>query len=190
MVTHSSVVAWRIPGTGKPGGLSSMGSHRVGHDWIDLAAAAASVVAWRIPGTGEPGGLSSMGSHRVRHDWSDLAVAAAAELSWASFHMPLDCHLYVFLGEMSVSVFCSLLIGLFVFPILSCMSCLYILEVDHLKYHYERSPHQNISQGHIGNLDHCFLSETKEWGKNYACYVRREVDIINLYHFIQNMKIN
>ena len=104
--------------------------------------------------------------------------------------MPLDCHLYVFLGEMSVSVFCSLLIGLFVFPILSCMSCLYILEVDHLKYHYERSPHQNISQGHIGNLDHCFLSETKEWGKNYACYVRREVDIINLYHFIQNMKIN
>ena len=33
--------AWRIPGTGKPGGLPSMGSHRVGHDWSDLAAAAA-----------------------------------------------------------------------------------------------------------------------------------------------------
>ena len=32
MATHSSVLAWRIPGTGKPGGLSSMGSHRVGHD--------------------------------------------------------------------------------------------------------------------------------------------------------------
>ena len=32
MATHSSVVAWRIPGTGKPGGLPSMGSHRVGHD--------------------------------------------------------------------------------------------------------------------------------------------------------------
>ena len=30
--THSSVLAWRIPGTGEPGGLSSMGSHRVGHD--------------------------------------------------------------------------------------------------------------------------------------------------------------
>ena len=40
MATHSSVLAWRIPGTGKPGGLPSTGSHRVRHDWIDLAAAA------------------------------------------------------------------------------------------------------------------------------------------------------
>ena len=37
--THSSVLAWRIPGTGEPGGLPSMRSHRVGHDWSDLAAA-------------------------------------------------------------------------------------------------------------------------------------------------------
>ena len=43
MATHSSVLAWRIPGTGEPGGLPSMGSHRVGHDWSDLAAAAAAV---------------------------------------------------------------------------------------------------------------------------------------------------
>ena len=42
MATHSSVLAWRIPGMGEPGGLPSMGSHRVGHDWNDLAAAAAS----------------------------------------------------------------------------------------------------------------------------------------------------
>ena len=41
MATHTSVLAWRIPGTGEPGGLSSLGSHRVGHDWSDLAAAAA-----------------------------------------------------------------------------------------------------------------------------------------------------
>ena len=41
MATHSSVLAWRIPGMGEPGGLLSMGSHRVGHDWSDLAAAAA-----------------------------------------------------------------------------------------------------------------------------------------------------
>ena len=40
MATHSSVLAWRIPGTGEPGGLSSMGLHSVGHDWSDLAAAA------------------------------------------------------------------------------------------------------------------------------------------------------
>ena len=43
MATHSSVLAWRIPGTGEPGGLQSMGSHRVGHDWRDLAAAAANL---------------------------------------------------------------------------------------------------------------------------------------------------
>ena len=41
MATHSSVLAWRIPGTGEPGGLPSMGSHRVGHDWSDLAVAVA-----------------------------------------------------------------------------------------------------------------------------------------------------
>ena len=41
MATHSSVLAWRIPGTGEPGGLPSMASHRVGHDRSDLAAAAA-----------------------------------------------------------------------------------------------------------------------------------------------------
>ena len=45
MATHSSVLAWRFPGTGEPGGLPSMGSHRVGHDWSDLAAAAAAVDA-------------------------------------------------------------------------------------------------------------------------------------------------
>ena len=41
MATHSGVLAWRIPGTGEPGGLLSMGSHSVGHDRSDLAAAAA-----------------------------------------------------------------------------------------------------------------------------------------------------
>ena len=45
MATHSSVLAWRIPGTGEPGGLPSLGSHRVGQDWSDLAAVAAAAVA-------------------------------------------------------------------------------------------------------------------------------------------------
>ena len=39
MATHSSVLAWRIPGTGEPGVLPSMGSHRVRHDGSDLAVA-------------------------------------------------------------------------------------------------------------------------------------------------------
>ena len=46
MATHSSVLAGRIPGTGEPGGLPSVGTHRVRHDWSDLAAAAA---AYTIP---------------------------------------------------------------------------------------------------------------------------------------------
>ena len=43
MATHSSVLAWRNPGTVEPGGLLSMGSHRVGHNWSDLA-----VVMWEL----------------------------------------------------------------------------------------------------------------------------------------------
>ena len=42
MATHSSVLAWRIPGTAEPGGLPSLGLHRVGHDWSNSAAAAVS----------------------------------------------------------------------------------------------------------------------------------------------------
>ena len=47
MATHSSVLAWRIPGTGEPGGLPSIGSHKVGHNWSDLAAAAAAERTYR-----------------------------------------------------------------------------------------------------------------------------------------------
>ena len=50
MATHSSVLAWRISGTGEPGGLPSMGSHRVGHDWGDLAANTLNI----FPGPGPP----------------------------------------------------------------------------------------------------------------------------------------
>ena len=66
MATHSSVLAWRIPGTGELGGLLSMGLHRVRHDGSDLAAAAAAV--WCVIHCPEPGRLQSMGSLRVGHD--------------------------------------------------------------------------------------------------------------------------
>ena len=53
MAPHSSILAWRIPGTGEPGRRPPMGSHRVGHDWSDLAAAAAAAAAavWGVQGT-------------------------------------------------------------------------------------------------------------------------------------------
>ena len=56
MATHSSVLAWRIPRTGKSGGLPSMGSHRVRHDWSDLAVAAA-------PLADLPGARDWIGAH-------------------------------------------------------------------------------------------------------------------------------
>ena len=57
MAPHSSTLAWQIPWMEEPGRLQSMGSHRVRHDWSDLAAT-------------EPGRLQSMGSLRVRHNWA------------------------------------------------------------------------------------------------------------------------
>ena len=49
MVTHSNTLAWKIPGTEEPGGLPSMGSHKVGHDWSDLVAAAAAALTESSP---------------------------------------------------------------------------------------------------------------------------------------------
>ena len=89
MATHSSVLAWRIPGTVEPGGLPSVGLHRVGHNYSNLAAATAmtwvqslgqevpleramaphsSTLAWKIPWMEEPGRLQSMWSLRVGLD--------------------------------------------------------------------------------------------------------------------------
>ena len=57
MAPHSSTLAWKIPWTEEPGGLPSLGSHRVGHDLSDLAAAAAAAAAcWvLLPQRGVPG---------------------------------------------------------------------------------------------------------------------------------------
>ena len=74
MATHCSVLAWGIPETAEPGGLPSMGSHRVGHGWSDLAAAAAAT-AWAV----EPGSLQSIGSQRVRQDWVTNASLQSQE---------------------------------------------------------------------------------------------------------------
>ena len=48
MATHSGILAWRIPGTEETGGLPCIGSHRVRHDWSDLAAAAAATSMWEL----------------------------------------------------------------------------------------------------------------------------------------------
>ena len=61
MATHSSVLAWRIPGMGEPGGLPSMGSHRVGHNWNDLVAAAAVLLPGKSHGRRSLVGCSPWG---------------------------------------------------------------------------------------------------------------------------------
>ena len=66
MVPHSSVLAWRTPGTGEPGGLLSMGLHRVRHDCSDLAAAAAAML-------GFPGGSVVKNSPAVQETQVQLA---------------------------------------------------------------------------------------------------------------------
>ena len=77
MATHSSTLAWKIPWTEELGRLQSMGSLRVGHDWMTSLSLFtfmhwrrkwhSSVLAWRIPGTGEPGGVSG-----VAQSWTRL----------------------------------------------------------------------------------------------------------------------
>ena len=102
MAPHSSTLAWKIPWTEEPGGLQSMGSQRVGHDWA-TSLSLFPFMHWRrkwqptpvfLPGESqgrEPRGLPSMGSHRVGHDWSDLAAAAAGTpLQYSCLENPMD----------------------------------------------------------------------------------------------------
>ena len=87
MGTHSSVLAWRIPGMEEPGGLQSMGSRRVGHDWA-TSLSLFTFMHWRrkwqptpafLPGESQGWGSlvgCRLWGRRVGHDWSDLAAAA------------------------------------------------------------------------------------------------------------------
>ena len=87
MAPHSSTLAWKIPWMEEPGGLQSMGSLGVGHDWATSLSLSCigegngnplQCSCLENPRDGEPGELPSMGLDRVGHDWSDLAAAPAA----------------------------------------------------------------------------------------------------------------
>ena len=106
MATHSSVLAWRIPGTGEPGGLPSTGSHRVRHDWSDLAAEGYNSCSRGSPC---PCTLHRQGLHKassgatfmLNHHWGRAAKGKIslgsihAELLWLcpTLCNPVDCGL-------------------------------------------------------------------------------------------------
>ena len=85
MATQSSVLAWRIPGMGKPGGLLSVGLHRVGHDWSDLAAAAANGTrGWTVRiarGSFQVEGGANTRALKGRHPWGSLRSSKRASMA-------------------------------------------------------------------------------------------------------------
>ena len=93
MATHSSVLAWRISGTAEPGGLPSMGSHKVGHDWSDLAAAAAACVDMNLSKLQEfdgQGGLACCNSWGCKEpDMTEQLTELnwCGEMRWESWYL-------------------------------------------------------------------------------------------------------
>ena len=95
MATHSSVLAWRIPGTGKPGGLPSMGLHRVRDNWSDLA------VATFLPN------FASKLSHFSQPDWRSVAPTMPfldSELFYCILWSLELCYLLVFSNSSSFQI--------------------------------------------------------------------------------------
>ena len=105
MATHSSVLAWRIPGTGEPGGLPSLGLHRVGHDWSDLAAAAA----------------ESMGQGLTRCYWLERGKYWVGQ----NFHLAFPVRCY---GKIWINIWVNLILRILEFSCLSnqSVSCVYL----------------------------------------------------------------
>ena len=103
MAPHSSTLAWKIPWMEEPGGLQSMGSLRVGHDWttsLSLFTFMHWRRKWQPTPVFPPGEFQGRGSlvgcclwgRRVRHECSDLAAAAATSLKWSYPHWhPSGC---------------------------------------------------------------------------------------------------
>ena len=99
MATHSSVLAWRIPGTGEPGGLPSMGSHRIGHDWSDLAAAVAAAEQYE----GFPGGTVAGRSCQCRSCKRNGFDPWIGKIPWSRKWQPSPVFLLgKFLGQRSL----------------------------------------------------------------------------------------
>ena len=125
MATHSSILAWRIPWTGEPGGLLSMGSHRIGHDWSDLACMHACIGE----GNGNPLQYSCLENPRDRGAWwaaiygvtqsqTQLTQLSSSSYEYLSVFMLLCGHMFSALLDiyLGFKFFLSNLYSLIPFP--------------------------------------------------------------------------
>ena len=104
-----STLAWKIPWTEEPGRLQSIGSLRVGHDWV-TSLSLFTFIHWRrkwqptpvfLPGESQGQGSlvgCPLWGRRVGHDWSDLA-AAAADIFWIRISETLDSRVYILMSS-------------------------------------------------------------------------------------------
>ena len=98
MATHFSILAWRISWTEEPGGLQSVGSQRVGHDWRDLACT--SILAWEILWTEESGGATVHESQKNRTQLSDWTRKTTnIYICWWTFALNIVNRLAINVGE-------------------------------------------------------------------------------------------
>ena len=100
MTTHSGTLAWRMPGTVEPGGLPSMGWHRVGHDWSDLAAAAAAAAA-----------LYATNPRHINN--TDYRTHTTKEY-WEHYSYSQDCSMYSSLVEVNTLLILCKVISSFI----------------------------------------------------------------------------
>ena len=176
-----STLARKIPWMEEPGGLQSMGSLRVRHDWATSLslfyfhalekemATHSSVLAWRIPGMGKPCELPSMGSHRVGHDWSDLAAAAAAgcfqDIRWKeTWPVILNCNLDTTLLWAQTNDFISCACFFFFFQSPNFSSCSF---VSRGTCHLKPSPLCIVNQEQIQERE--WDRETSTWFLHELC---------------------
>ena len=146
MAPHSSTLAWKIPWMEEPGRLQSMGSRRVGHDWVTTftfhfhslekkMATHSSVLAWRIPGTAEPSGLPSMGS-QSRTQLKRLSSSSRRTFDLFPFSLLLWIMLqWILLYNYSFKDLLSVILDIYLgAELLSCMltQCLTVWETSKL----------------------------------------------------------
>ena len=129
-MTNFSVLAWRIPGTGEPGGLPSMGSHRVGYDWSDLAAAAAAtyieticiVNNWRL----------NWSFYRLVEAGTNTDNSNICLYSWKHFDIVLKYRDFIVVIKEQIRHFSEKLSSAYTLPVMETKETVILYFISHL----------------------------------------------------------